>query len=461
MLKTFRRPAADYKWLFALMFPMIAQNIMTTTLALADTVMVGVLGQNELSGLTQANAVFFVLQLFVFGVQSGASVLIGQYWGKRDTSSISRIVGISLYVTIAIMTIAASVVFFFPKAVMSLTTNDPTLVAVAARYGRIVAPSLFLNSISLIFVGAQRNAENTKLGMYILTGSSLINIFLNWVLIFGKLGAPALGVEGAAYATLISRCIEFTAVMIYIIFIDKRLPLKLSDMLKPGKAMWADFVKYATPVLLNETIWSIGYSMYAVIFGYMQNASDILAAYSITGNIERLMMVVCFAVANSAAVIIGKEVGAGKSKEYVLGLGKWLLAISALSGAVSGGILLLIRAFALEPIIFKIFPLVPNAERIVHVMCIIMAVRAIFKSYNTTCIVGVLRGGGDVKTGMYLDILTMYMYALPVGAIAAFIFKADISVVFSLIISEDIIKMIIEIYKIRGGSWVRNLTRDF
>ncbi len=460
MLEVMRRPRADYKQLFALMIPLIIQNITTSSLALADTIMVGLLGQNELSGLTQANTVFFIIQLFMFGVQSGGSVLIGQYWGKKDIGAINRIMGASIYVAGGFTLLASVIIYFFPEAIMGLTTNDPVLVGFAARYGKTVAVSYFINSIVLVYLGAQRNAENARIGMYVLAGSMAINIFLNWVLIFGKLGFPALGIEGAAIATLISRIAELLMVIVHALFIDKRLKIMPKLLLRPGKTIWRDYIRYATPVLLNETLWGFGYSMYSVIFGHMKDASDIVAAYSITGNIEKLVMVITFAVANAAAVIIGKTVGEGTKKEEVIKLGNWLLAMSVISGLISAAILIGIELFALDSFIFKIFPLTENAQRIVVTMLIILSVSGVFKSYNTTCICGVLRGGGDVKTGMYLDVCTMYAYAIPMGVIAAFVFDAPIAVVFSLILSENIGKMILGVIKIRGGDWVRNITRE-
>ncbi len=396
MFDILKRPKSEYKRLFALMIPMIIQNITTSSLALADTVMVGLLGQNELSGLTQANTVFFIIQLFIFGVQSGGSVLIGQYWGKKDIGAINRIMGASIYVAGSFTLVVSAIIYLFPEAVMGLTTNDPVLVGFAARYGKIVAFSYFINSIVLVYLGAQRNAENARVGMFVLMGSMAINIFLNWALIFGKAGFPALGIEGAAIATLVARIAELVMIVVHAAFIDKRLKIMPKMILCPGKIMWHDYIKYATPVLLNETVWGFGYSMYSVIFGHMKSASDIVAAYSITGNIERFVMVITFAVANSAAVIIGKTVGEGAKKEHVIKLGNWLLAISIICGVISAAMLMGIELFALDAFIFKLFPLSINSQAIVATMLIIMSIRSVFKSYNTACIVGVLRGGGVV-----------------------------------------------------------------
>ncbi|MBQ2743002.1 MAG: MATE family efflux transporter, partial [Oscillospiraceae bacterium] len=181
MIKTLRRPRGEYSALFALMIPIILQNLASSSLGLADTLMVGVLGQNELGGLNQANTIFFVIQLFTFGIQSGGSVLIGQYWGKRDIGAINRVMGMSFYLSFAVGMLTATAIFFFPTQIMSFTTNDPALIDCAARYARIVAYSFVLNSLSMVYIGAQRNAENSTLGMVVLVSSSAINIALNYI----------------------------------------------------------------------------------------------------------------------------------------------------------------------------------------------------------------------------------------------------------------------------------------
>lgn len=460
MFKTLRRPIAEYAALFALMIPIILQNLASSSLGLADTLMVGALGQNELGGLNQANTVFFVLQLFTFGIQSGGSVLIAQYWGKRDIGTINRVMGMSFYISFAFTMITSTAIFLFPHEIMSLTTNDPALIDCAARYSKVVAYSFVLNSLTLVYIGAQRNAENSKLGMIILISSMLINVFLNWVLIFGKLGAPTLGLEGAAYATFISRVCEVIMVVIYALFIDKKLPLMPKYLLRPGRLIATDYIKYATPVVLNETLWGFAYSMYAVIFGHMKGAADIVAAYSITGSLERIMLVLCAGVGTAAAVIIGKQIGEGKTRDEVVNTGNWLLELSVVTGIITAVFPLLTDIFLLDSVVFRVFRVSDAAEGIVHMMMVVTAVRVIFKTYNYMCIVGVFRGGGNVKAAMLLDVIFMYCWAIPACLVAAFVFDASITTVFLLAVSEDAAKAVVGGLLLRRGDWVRNLTRD-
>ncbi len=459
MFKHLKRDGSFYKQLLALSVPILLQNLINSSLSMADTVMVGTLGQNELAGMSLANTPFFVAMLFVFGLQSGGAVLISQYWGKHDTQTISRVIGISWYFAGAVSFIFTTIIFLFPEQVMGLTTNNPELLEVAVRYGRIVSYSYFINSIVTVYVGAQRSCENPKIGMFIVIFSMLLNVFLNWVLIFGKLGAPRLGIEGAAWATLFSRIAEFIIMLVYIA-VDKHLKLHIKNILKPGKLIVGDFIRYSTPVIINETLWGFGSSLYPVIYGHMIASADIVAAYSIAGNIERIISVAVFAVANATAVIIGKEIGVGRSKDEVFSLGKTLASLSGIIGLGSGLLLAGVLFAVVRPLIFPLFALSANAERIATTMLIIISAMLVFRSFNTTLIVGILRGGGDVKSGLYLDVGAMYLWAIPLAAVTGLIFHWDISIVYMLIVSEEFIKSIIGFIRFRSGKWIRNVTRN-
>ncbi|MBQ7120440.1 MAG: MATE family efflux transporter [Oscillospiraceae bacterium] len=460
MLKSLRRPEGDYRALFALMIPIILQNLASSSLGLCDTLMVGILGQNELGGLNQANTIFFVFQLFTFGIMSGGSVLIGQYWGKKDIGAINRVMGMSFYLAFGVSMVAATAVFLFPSEIMALTTNDPALIDCAARYSRIVAYSFVLNSLSMVYISAQRSAENSSLGMIVLITSMATNIFLNWVLIFGNLGAPVMGLEGAATATFISRVIEFLMVVVYMFFIDKRIPIMPKKMLKPGKAIAQDYIKYATPVVINETLWSAAYSMYAVVYGHMQGASDIIAAYSVTGSIERIMLVLCNGVGTAAAVIISKQIGEGRKKIEVLETGRWLLKLSVITGLITAVLPIITERFLLDGFIYEVFNISGNAMGIGHMMMLVTVVRVIVKTYNYMIIVGILRGGGNVKTAAVLDVLFMYIWSVPGCFIAALVFDAPIEVVYIFALSEDIIKAVVGGWLVHRGEWIHDVTRN-
>ena len=339
MFSFLKQGKSFYRNLIALCIPIILQNLVTTSLAMIDTFMVGMLGETPLAAVTLANLPIFVVQFIVFGIQSGSAVLISQYWGHRDSDSINRVIGVSAMIACGAAVIFSLVLFFFPTQIMGLFTNDPALRDIAAQYGQIVGFSYIFNSLTSVYVGALRSMEKPKVGLAIFSCSMLANTFLNWIFIFGKLGAPALGVEGAALATLLSRVLEFIIMAVYAVR-NKSFRLRPALILRPGKEMCRRFLKYATPVVLNETLWGLGTSMYPTIMGHMDGSTEILAAYAVAGNIDRFCSVGIFAIAAAAAVIIGREIGAGRS-DKVYDVGKALLSVSVALGAVVGVFMLI------------------------------------------------------------------------------------------------------------------------
>jgi len=461
MLAFIKRERSFYKNLAALALPLVLQNLVNSSLALADTVMVGMLGQNELAGVSLANTPFFIAMLFVFGLQSGGAVLISQYWGKRDMVTVNRVMGISIYFAGALSFAFATLITLFPEPVMRLVTNNPDLIEIAARYAQYVAYSYFINSVTMVYVGTQRSTENPKFGMYVVSISMVANVFLNWVLIFGKFGFPALGIEGAAIATLLSRIIELVITIIYIAFIDKHLKIYPKAIFAPGKEILKDFLKYSTPVIMNETLWGFGISLLPVVYGHMVNSADVVAGNSIAGNVERIMTVFVFAVANASAIIVGKEIGRGSTKDEVQRLGGDLLSIASVIGAISGIVLAAATFVAIEPYIFPLFDLSAEAQRIAKTMLLSMSVVLFARSFNATNIVGILRGGGDVRVCMLLDVLPLYLYTVPVAAITALLLKWDIQWVYFLIMAEEFIKFTLGYKRYRSRRWINNITRDF
>ena len=250
MFRHLHREPGFYKRLFRLALPLILQNLITTSLGFVDTFMVGMLGQNELSAVTAANTPIYLLQIIILGLLSGLSVLASQYWGKGDTENINRCMGVSLYAGLIIAVTAAVVLFCFPLQVMALVTNNDLLIELGAPYLRIVGLSYIFNTISSVYIGMQRSTENPAMGMIVFGISMLTNTCLNYVLIFGKFGAPAMGITGAAIATLASRVLEFVIVVLYAPHY-RRVPLMLRLLLRPGRAMVRSFLKYATTVLVN------------------------------------------------------------------------------------------------------------------------------------------------------------------------------------------------------------------
>jgi len=301
MFSYLHQPKGFYKHLFLLALPVIVQNLITTSLGFLDTFMVGLLGSDQMSAVTVANVPVFIIQLVVFGLQSGSSVLISQYWGRGDRESINRVMGIGFMIAGGVSVLFAAILCAFPAQVLYLITDNLTLVELAEPYLRIVGFSYIFNSLSSIYIGMQRSIENPRFGMIVFAISMLCNTLGNYVLIFGKLGLPVLGITGAAVATLLSRVVEFVVAFSYA-FRCRTMPLMKHAILRPGMDMLRKFLRYSAPVLINETLWGTGFSMITVIMGHMANSSDLIAAYTLAGNIDKLMTSGVFGIA--AAVVV-------------------------------------------------------------------------------------------------------------------------------------------------------------
>lgn len=446
------------KAFLSILLPITAQNLISSTLSVIDSFMVGLMGETELAAVTMANTPFFVVMIVIFGVQSGCGVLIAQYWGKQDEKTVSRVAGVGIYFSLAISVTVTLVAIFNAEWLVGIVSNNDELLPYAAAYARVVAASYVFNGISGILINTYRCAGDTKPGLYIYAFSTILNTFLNWIFIFGKLGAPALGVEGAALATTLSRMVELV-ITILVLRRRKSLKLHLRYILRPGLVITKDFFKYGSFVVLNETLWSVGYSMYSVILGHMPGSTAILAAYTISGNVDRLLQVVTFACSNAAAIMVGNEVGKRDAEGAYRTAGA-INGISVFLGAIAGLLLLIIRFTIMEPLVYPLFDLSAEAAAIANTMLLIMVIASPAKAFNTTNVVGVLRGGGDVKFGAILDVSVMYFLSVPLAALSGLVFNWGITAVYICLNGEEVLKMIFGIPRFLSKKWIKNVTRD-
>lgn len=458
MRSVLRREPGFYKRLWTLAAPMILQNIITTSLGFADTFMVGLLGNAEMAAVTAANVPVFIIQIVIFGFQSGMAVLVSQYWGRGDTDNINRCMGVALYAVTGFSTLLALTTFFFPAQVLRLITPNQDLVVLGTRYIQLVGFSYIFNGISSIYAGLQRSTEYPKFGMILYGISMCVNTLLNYVLIFGKFGAPALGVTGAAIATLTSRVVEFLIAAVFASR-SRRIPLRWSCILRPGRAILHSFIRYSAPVVGNEAMWSIGTSMLTVIMGHMDNSQDMLAAYALIGNIDRISTVVCFGIAAAAAVIVGKEIGQGHDRMQVYVVSRTLLLVSVLIGCGVMTLLLILLPSFFRPVLFPLFKLTPGAVEAAACLSVIYAVSMPMRSFDVTNITGVLRAGGDARVASLIDVGPLWLAAIPLMALTGLVIHAPTWVVCIAMQAENLLKCPIGLTRFRSKKWINDVTR--
>ncbi len=445
-----------YRDVVSLALPIILQNLIASSMGFLDTFMVGLLGEGPMAAVTLANIPVFVIQLTTFGLQSGASVLISQYYGKGDKDSINRVLGIGLYAAGGLTLLFGSVLFFVPEQFMGLFGNDPAVIALAARYARLVAFSYFFSSTTQVYLAAHRSMANPKLGLYVLTVPMFTNTFLNWVFIFGKFGFPAMGVEGAALATLLSCMLQFVIVVVHA-FVSRSFRLRPSLIFRPGHDMVRRYIRYAAPVVLNEALWGLGNSLYPTIMGHMEGSQPILAAHGLSGNIVNLAAVMAFGVAGSVAIIIGREIGAGR-QDTVYEVGLCLDTLAFLTGLVTGLVAIAVTFLVLRPYLYPLFDLSPEAGNIATIMLMVAFSTLSVRTFNSANVVGVLRGGGDVRMASLIDLSPLWLVAIPLAALSGLVFQWGILAVQVSIAMENVVKFFLGVARLRSGAWIRDVT---
>ena len=420
--------------------------------------MVGLLGNAEMAAVTAANSPIFLVQVVIFGLMSGLTVLVSQYWGKGDADNINRCMGVALYLGVILSSAAAAALLLFPAGVLNLVTDNQSLIVLGTPYIRIVGISYIFNSISSVYVAMQRSTENPAFGMKVFCTSMLVNTGLNYLLIFGKLGFPALGITGAAIATLSSRVVEFLIVAVYSV-LNKRIPLRLSRVLHPGGEILHSFLHYATPVICNEALWGLGTTVLTAIMGHMTVSTEFLAAYAIMGNIDKFSTVACFGLAGATAVIVGKRIGEGAGKEEVYSLGICLLALATAVGVVIAVALGILLPTFFIPVLYPLFKLTETAMEIAVTMCIVYIVVMPMRAFDISNITGLLRAGGDARMASVIDLAPLWCFAIPLTALLALALNAPIPVVCLSLQSENFSKMPLGVLRLRSRKWINDITR--
>ncbi|MBE6610851.1 MAG: MATE family efflux transporter [Ruminococcaceae bacterium] len=450
----FVRDKNFYRVVFGLALPMTLQNVMQLLLNMMDTVMLGRLDDRSeavISAANLANQPYFVYSLFLFGMVSGASVLIAQYWGKSDTDTINAIAGIAMIAALSVGGIFTAVCYLFTPQVMGLFTPSEEVITLGVVYLRWVLASYVIASMTTLLNGVLRSTEQVTVALVTNTTAIVMNIVLNYILIFGKFGAPALGIEGAAIATLISRIAELLMVLFYVIFIEKRVKLRIPKMMRIKKQLVRDFIRYSLPVICNETMWGLGITLHSVVIGNLGDAP--YAAYSVANIIERIGLLAAIGFANATLIVIGKEIGAGRS-ENAYPYAKTMLALSVILGIIMCGVVLVIRYPAVN--LFNVAD--DTKASALNIITVMMAV-ILAKSFNTTAIVGVIRGGGDTVTAMLFDFVPMWAFAIPFGAVMAHIVGLPVWWVYACLMSDEVLKVPFLLLRIRSKKWIRNVTR--
>lgn len=438
--------------LLRLAVPIVLQNLVTTAVSSADVIMLGFVSQDALAAGSLASQIMFILNLVYSGISSGVIMLAAQYWGKQDTFTIERIMGIGMRISILISTVFFILAFFFPALLMRIFTNDMQLVSTGIPYLKIVSFSYLFMSISQVYLCTMRTIERVIFATAANASALLLNILLNAVFIFGLLGAPKMGIAGVALATTIARGIEFVICMLDALKF-KTIRFRPSTIFERHKLLFADFMKYSLPAFGNEVSWGLAFSMYSVIMGHL--GSDIVAANAVVVVARNLGTVSCFGIANAGAILLGKSIGAGRMETVKADASKFC-KITFISGMIGG-----IFIFLLRPLFMNMADLTATAQGYLNIMLFINMYYVLGQAMNTAVICGVFRSGGDSKWGFICDTIDMWGYAVPMGFFTAFVLKLPPMWVYFIICTDEFVKIPFVYKHYKSYKWLKNITREF
>ena len=410
MKQLYRNMLDDKKFIkkaIAIAIPITFQLLLNTTLNFIDILMIGSLGETTIAAVGLANKVFFFFSLLLFGICSGSSILTSQYFGKKDIKSIRRVLGISL-----VIGLIGSIFFVIPgilcpKLVMNIFTPRTNTIAIGASYLAIVAISYPLTAITNVYTAVLRSINEVRLPVVISLVSIFINIVLNYTLIFGHFGAPALGVQGAALGTLIARIIECLSILTIIYIKNGPAAAKIKELIDFNKEFTKKFFITVTPVIINEFMWGLGVTMYSLVYGRMGDGA--VAAITITQNVEQIITVMFQGIGSATAVILGNELGANKLEKADIHA-KYLIVMQLVLSLVMGVVCFLIKM----PLI-RLFSVSEFVALDISKCLIVFIIYLPFKMFNLVNIVGVLRSGGDTKAALFLDVTGVWIIGIPLA----------------------------------------------
>ena len=450
-MKLFVKDKEFYKMLLMIAIPIALQNLVTVMVSMMDTLMIGQLGEIQLSATSIANQLWFMLMICCFGIAGGANVLLAQYWGKGDLPVMRRIQAITFKVTFAISLLFVLVSQAFPQQFMGIFTPDPETIALGASYLRIVGWSYPLYALANAAIMMLRSVGTVNISVIVYLVSLIVNTCVNYVLIFGHFGAPRMEIRGAAVGTALSRCFEFGITMVFLLSKEKKIRFSLKDLLPNNRDLYRKYIAQSVPVIGNEAMWGIGASMVAVVIGRM--GTNFVAANSIYTVLNQLVTVLIFGVGNAALTIVGNTIGTGNyelAKQRAL----TLYILGAGIGILAGGLTL-----GLGPVLIRFYQnLTPETVEILEKIILVGAVIVFFQALAVVGMVGVLRAGGDSRFVFICEASFLWGVAVPLGFLTGLVLGWPAPVVFFILKSDEVLKTMVSTVRILRFRWLRDIT---
>ncbi|HDN04754.1 MAG TPA: MATE family efflux transporter [Chloroflexi bacterium] len=430
--------------------PIILQQLIFSSLGMIDTVMIGHLGDASVAAVGVANQVFFLATLLYFGITSGAAIFTAQYWGRKDIPRIQQILGLSLVISLVGGAVFTLVAIGYPQAVLQIYSADPEVISLGGEYLQITALSYIFTAITYSFSVILRSINNVKLPMMTSLFALSLNSLLNFGLIFGNFGLPALGVKGAAIATVTARLFE--AFLIVFLVYRKQLPLaaRPAALVKWDKIQLGKFFQTTLPVIITEIIWSLGTTTYTVVYAHI--STEAIAAYNIALSVDRLIFVIFIGLGNACAIMIGNKIGEGEKDAAIL-FGKKYLLLGITAALALGLLMLLVK----NPLL-SLFGVTPETTLLAKNTLLVMIYSLPVRTMNLILLIGILRSGGDTYYAFFIDAGVIWIVGVPMAYLGAYLLHLPVYWVYLMVISEEVVKVSLGLIRFSKGRWIHSLT---
>lgn len=447
MSRLFVKEKSFYKLILSIAVPVVLQNMITIGVNIMDTLMLGNYGEIQLSASSLANEFINIYHIMCMGMSMGAAVLTAQYYGAGNNPSLKKIVTIVLRMGLVIAAAFTVATLLFPEELMRLYTPDEAVIEKGVLYFRISAVTYVLLGVSLILTNILRTVHQVRFPLVLSIVTFFVNVFFNWVFIYGRLGAPEMQIEGAALGTVIARLVECGSLVTYFFVFDKRIGYRIKDLFMKCGDHVRVYITYAIPVMVSDTLLALGNSAVSIIMGHI--GASFVAANSIISQTVRLSTVFNQGLSSASSVITGNTLGKGeRDKAYHQGV--TFLCLSILIGLAAAVVILLI-----SPLLVESFNITQETKDIAYQLMASVSVMMVFQTVQSVLTKGVLRGGGDTRFLMLADILFLWLASIPLGYLCGLVWHLSPFWIYAALKIDWVIKSVWCIFRLRSKKWIR------
>ncbi len=443
-----------YKRVAQIAIPIAIQGLITNGVNVMDTIMVGSLGETQLSAVSLANQFINIFHILCMGIGMGASVLVARYYGMEDRPALKKTVTIMFRLCLSIASLFCIGTILFPQYIMQIYTTESAIIEYGIKYLRYSIISYFFLGLSLTSTIVLRNVGQVKMPLYVSIGAFFVNVGANYVFIFGipSLGFSGMGVAGAAIGTLVARIFEFSVICGYLFFRDKHIGYRIKNLFMPVGSLWREYIRISIPVLISDGILALGNNSVAMVIGRL--GESFVAANAVTAVTQQLSSTMIQGFSQAGAIITGYTLGEGK-KEKAYQQGYAFLGIGFLFGLVAAGIIMLISG----PMI-SFYELSEETRLLAKELMLSISIIVVFQATNSIMTKGVLRGGGDTKMLMLADNIFLWVASLPLGLLAGFVFHLPAFWIYFALKCDQVLKAVWCVIRLNSGKWIKKIRTE-